>query len=225
MVIAVIATAVILFMIIYNHNFEYHYAWSHSSVNLAVHYMVACFWEGQEGSFLIWTLWNALLGFVLIGTNKKWEAPVMTVFALVQVFLTSMILGIVIGDFKLGSSPFILLRDVLSDPRFLINPNFVPADGTGLNPLLQNYWMVIHPPMTFLGFSLTLVPFSFCIAGLWRKDFTDWIRPALPWTIFGGVILGTAIIMGAYWAYETLNLGAIGIGILWKMPSMYLGWC
>lgn len=205
--IAVIATAVILFLIIYNHNFEYHYAWSHSSVNLAAHYMIACFWEGQEGSFLIWTLWNALLGFVLIGTNKKWEAPVMTVFALVQVFLTSMILGIVIGDFKLGSSPFILLRDVLSDPRFLINPNFVPTDGTGLNPLLQNYWMVIHPPMTFLGFSLTLVPFSFCIAGLWRKDFTDWIRPALPWTIFGGVILGTAIIMGAYWAYETLNFG------------------
>ncbi len=205
--IAVIATAVTLFLIIYNHNFEYHYAWSHSSVNLAVHYMIACFWEGQEGSFLIWTLWNALLGFVLIGTNKKWEAPVMTVFALVQVFLTSMILGIVIGDFKLGSSPFILLRDVLIDPRFLINPNFVPEDGTGLNPLLQNYWMVIHPPMTFLGFSLTLVPFSFCIAGLWRKDFTDWVRPALPWTIFGGVILGTAIIMGGYWAYETLNFG------------------
>ncbi len=205
--IAVISTAVTLFLIIYNHNFEYHYAWSHSSINLSVEYMIACFWEGQEGSFLIWTLWNALLGFVLIGTNKKWEAPVMTVFALVQVFLTSMILGIVIGDFKLGSSPFILLRDVLIDPRFLINPNFVPEDGTGLNPLLQNYWMVIHPPMTFLGFSLTLVPFSFCIAGLWRKDFTDWIRPALPWTIFGGVILGTAIIMGGYWAYETLNFG------------------
>ena len=205
--IAVIATAVILFLIIYNHYFEYHYAWSHSSVNLTVHYMIACFWEGQEGSFLIWTVWNALLGFVLIGTNKKWEAPVMTVFSLVQAFLTSMILGIVIGDLKIGSSPFMLLRDVVQDPRFLINPNFVPEDGTGLNPLLQNYWMVIHPPMTFLGFALTLVPFSFCIAGLWRKDFKDWIRPALPWTIFGGVILGTAIIMGGYWAYETLNFG------------------
>lgn len=205
--IAVIATAVTLFLIIYNHYFEYHYAYSHSSVNLAVHYMIACFWEGQEGSFLIWTVWNALLGFVLIGTNKKWEAPVMTVFSLVQAFLTSMILGIVIGDFKIGSSPFMLLRDVVDWPVFLINPNFVPEDGTGLNPLLQNYWMVIHPPMTFLGFALTLVPFSFCIAGLWRKDFKDWIRPALPWTIFGGVILGTAIIMGGYWAYETLNFG------------------
>ncbi len=204
---AVIGTAVVLFMIIYNHYFEYHYAWSHSSINLAVHYMIACFWEGQEGSFLIWSVWNALLGFVLIKTNKKWEAPVMTVFAAVQAFLASMILGVVIGDVKIGSSPFMLLRDVINDPVFLINPNFVPEDGTGLNPLLQNYWMVIHPPMTFLGFACTLVPFSFAIAGLWRKDYKDWVRPALPWTIFGGVILGTAIIMGAYWAYETLNFG------------------
>ncbi|HEY9117209.1 MAG TPA: cytochrome c biogenesis protein CcsA, partial [Roseivirga sp.] len=204
---AVLGTAVVLFTIIYNHYFEYHYAWSHSSRNLATHYMIACFWEGQEGSFLIWSVWNALLGFILIKTNKKWEAPVMTVFSIVQAFLASMILGIVIGDVKLGSSPFLLLRDVMSDAVFLINPDFVPEDGTGLNPLLQNYWMVIHPPMTFLGFALTLIPFSFCIAGLWRKDFKDWIRPALPWTIFGGVVLGTAIVMGAYWAYETLNFG------------------
>ena len=205
--ISVLGTAVTLFIIIYNNYFEYHYAWSHASKDLAVHYMIACFWEGQEGSFLIWSVWNALLGFILIKTNKKWEAPVMTVFATVQVFLASMILGVVIGDLKLGSSPFLLLRDVMNDPVFLINPNFVPEDGTGLNPLLQNYWMVIHPPMTFLGFACTLIPFSFCIAGLWRKDFKDWIRPALPWTIFGGVILGTAIVMGAYWAYETLNFG------------------
>lgn len=204
---AVLGTAVTLFLIIYNNYFEYHYAWSHASKDLAVHYMIACFWEGQEGSFLIWSVWNALLGFVLIKTNKKWEAPVMTVFSAVQVFLASMILGVVIGDFKLGSSPFLLLRDIMNDAVFLINPNFVPEDGTGLNPLLQNYWMVIHPPMTFLGFALTLIPFSFCIAGLWRKDYKDWIRPALPWTIFGGVILGTAIVMGAYWAYETLNFG------------------
>jgi len=204
---SVIGTVVVLFLIIYNNYFEYHYAYSHSSVNLATHYMIACFWEGQEGSFLIWSLWNALLGFILIKTNKKWEAPVMTVFACVQAFLASMILGVVIGDIKIGSSPFMLLREVSNDPRFLINPNFIPEDGTGLNPLLQNYWMVIHPPMTFLGFACTLIPFSFVIAGLWKKEYKDWVRPALPWTIFGGVILGTAIIMGGYWAYETLNFG------------------
>lgn len=204
---AIISVAAVLFAIIYNNYFEYHYAWSHSSLNLAAHYMIACFWEGQEGSFMVWAVWQALLGFVIIKTNKKWEAPVMTVFAIVQAFLASMILGVVFGDIKLGSSPFLLLRDVISDPIFIINPDFVPADGTGLNPLLQNYWMVIHPPTLFLGFATTLIPFSYAIAGLWTGKYKEWIRPALPWAIFSAVILGVGILMGGYWAYETLNFG------------------
>ena len=53
-------------------------------------------------------------------------------------------------------------------------------------PLLQNYWMVIHPPTLFLGFALTLVPFAFAIAGLWKSELTDWVKPALPWTLVGG---------------------------------------
>lgn len=203
-IIGVVAT---LFSMIFNNYFEYHYVWSHASKNLPNHFIIASFWEGQEGSFLLWLFWNALLGFVIVKTNKKWEAPVMTVFAVVQAFLASMILGVVFGDLKIGSSPFLLLRDVISDPVFLINPDFVPKDGTGLNPLLQNYWMVIHPPMTFLGFACTLIPFSYCIAGLWTRQYKEWVRPALPWTIFGAMILGTAIIMGGYWAYETLNFG------------------
>jgi len=83
----------------------------------------------------------------------------------------------------------------------------VPKDGNGLNALLQNYWMVIHPPTLFLGFALTLVPFAFAIAGLWKKELTTWIKPALPWTSLGGAVLGVGIMMGAYWAYETLNFG------------------
>ncbi|MFT6054921.1 MAG: cytochrome c-type biogenesis protein CcmF, partial [Roseivirga sp.] len=205
--ISIVGVVATLFAIIWNNYFEYHYAWSHASENLPNYYIIASFWEGQEGSFLLWLFWNTLLGLVIIKTNKKWEAPVMTVFAVVQAFLASMILGVVFGDLKIGSSPFLLLRDVLADPIFLINPDFVPADGTGLNPLLQNYWMVIHPPMTFLGFACTLIPFSFCIAGLWTGQYKEWVRPALPWTIFGAMILGTAIIMGGYWAYETLNFG------------------
>jgi cytochrome c-type biogenesis protein CcmF len=130
------------------------------------------------------------------------------VFAGVQLFLTSMILGVVLLNVKIGSSPFILLRDFLTDlPVFKLNPNFVPKDGTGLNPLLQNYWMVIHPPTLFLGFALTLVPFAFAIAGLWKGEFSKWIKPALPWALFGGLVLGVGIMMGAYWAYETLNFG------------------
>ena len=206
---SVIGVVVVLFTIIYNHYFEYHYAYSHSSLNLPTHYMISCFWEGQEGSFLLWTFWNAVLGVVLINTNKSWEAPFATVFALVQAFLTSMILGVVVPilNVKIGSDPFILLRDAVQAPIFEINPDFVPTDGTGLNPLLQNYWMVIHPPTLFLGFSATLIPFSFCISGLWQHKYKEWIKPALPWTLFAALVLGIGILMGGYWAYETLNFG------------------
>lgn len=206
---AVFGICVTLFTIIANHYFEYHYAYSHSDKKLPSYYLISTFWNGQEGSFLLWMFWHAVLGIVLIYTNKFWEAPVMTVFAAVQAFLASMILGVVIPglEFKIGSSPFILLRDAMPDPIFKVQPDFVPADGNGLNPLLQNYWMVIHPPTLFLGFATTLIPFSFCIAGLWLKKYQEWVRPALPWALFSGAILGLGILMGGYWAYETLNFG------------------
>ncbi len=209
----ILGVVMALFYIIYNHLYEYHYAWNHSSNNLPIHYMISCFWEGQEGSFLLWMFWHALLGAILIVTNKSWEAPVMAIFMAVQAFLCSMILGIVVFGIKIGSDPFILLRDAMphipvfqeGSPNY--NPNFVPEDGTGLNPLLQNYWMVIHPPTLFLGFATTLIPFAYCMAGLWQKRFKEWVRPALPWALFSGAILGLGILMGGYWAYETLNFG------------------
>lgn len=207
---AVLGICVSLFVIIANHYFEYHYAYSYSDSKLPDHYLVSTFWNGQEGSFLLWMFWQAALGIVIINTNRFWEGPVMTVFALVQAFLASMILGVVLPvlDSRIGSSPFILLREAMHDaPIFISQPDFIPEDGNGLNPLLQNYWMVIHPPTLFLGFATTLVPFSFCIAGLWLKKYRDWVRPALPWALFAGAVLGLGILMGGYWAYETLNFG------------------
>jgi cytochrome c-type biogenesis protein CcmF len=67
--------------------------------------------------------------------------------------------------------------------------------------------MTIHPPTLFLGFALTVVPFAYAIAGLWKKDFINWIKPALPWTYTGVAILGTGILMGGAWAYEALSFG------------------
>jgi cytochrome c-type biogenesis protein CcmF len=204
-----------LLSIIFNHYFEYHYAWDNSSWSLPLGYAISCFWQDQEGSFLLWMFWNVVLGVLLINTtlrktrNVGIEAPTMTIFALVQVFLASMILGVVIwGDFKVGSSPFLTLRESMPNiPIWKTNPDFIPKDGNGLNPLLQNYWMVIHPPTLFLGFAMTLVPFAFCMAGLWKKQYTEWIKPALPWTLTAAVVLGTGIMMGGIWAYETLNFG------------------
>ena len=203
-----------LFWIIYNHYFEYHYAWSHSSLHLPTHYMISCFWEGQEGSFLLWMFWHAVLGLVLLFTAKKWTGPVLGTIAAVQAFLSSMVLGVYIFGYKIGFSPFILIREMpeniglpwteISDylTRF---PSFM--DGTGLNPLLQNYWMTIHPPTLFLGFASTIVPFAFAIGALLRKDYKGWIKPALPWAFFSVSILGTGILMGGAWAYEALSFG------------------
>jgi cytochrome c-type biogenesis protein CcmF len=205
---AILGIGACLFYIIYNHYFEYHYAWSHSSRTLPVYYIISCFWEGQEGSFWLWAFWQAFLGIILIFRAKSWENSVMTVMALSQVFLCSMLLGVEILGAKIGSSPFILLRDAMDAPIFSRADylSLIP-DGNGLNPLLQNYWMVIHPPTLFLGFAAMIVPFAYGIAGMWEKRYKEWIGPALPWSLFAVVVLGTGIIMGSFWAYEALNFG------------------
>ena len=212
--IAVIGIISCMFIMIYNHYFEYQYVWQHSSKSLPTHYMISCFWEGQEGSFLLWIFWNIILGLLLIKTAKKWEGPVLTIISAIQVFLSSMIIGIYVLGIKIGSSPFILVRNLdenlglpwtQMENYLQIVPQFM--DGRGLNPLLQNYWMVIHPPVLFLGFSLTMVPFCYAIGALWKKEYSKWVNQALPWTYAGIMVLGTGILMGGAWAYESLSFG------------------
>ena len=218
-IISVIGIFVALYFIISNHRFEYKYAWQHSNYQLPMQYILACFWEGQEGSFLLWSFWHCVLGGIIILREKKWEAPVMTTISFMQFALATMVIGIYFFDFKIGSNPFVLMRDqgMLSPEQFPIGfdseghlrsdyLSFI-RDGNGLNPLLQNYWMTIHPPVLFLGFASTLVPFAFAIAGLWKKDYGGWVLPARPWALFSAGILGLGIMMGAAWAYESLTFG------------------
>lgn len=200
-----------LFYMLVNQMYEYHYVWQHSNSEMPLRYIFSCFWEGQEGSFLLWTFWHVVLSFFLLRRIGRWESPVMASISSVQVFLSSMLLGVYILDYKLGSNPFaVLLRehpDFASLPLFR-NANYLEMlDGRGLNPLLQNYWMTIHPPTLFLGFASTLIPFAFAVAGLVRKEYTEWMKPALPWAFFGVMILGTGILMGGAWAYEALSFG------------------
>lgn len=198
----------ILFYIISNHLFEYKYAWQHSSIFLETKYLLACFWEGQEGSFLLWSVWHCVLGLILIKKAETWEAPVMAIVSIAQFCLATMIAGIYIFGHKIGSSPFVLLRNEMDAPIFS-RPNYLSFinDGNDLNPLLQNYWMVIHPPVLFMGFASVIIPFAYAIAGLWTKKYGDWTRPALPWALFSAAILGLGIMMGAMWAYESLTFG------------------
>ncbi len=197
-----------LYYIIISNDFRFYYAFQHSSKLLPVYFKISSFWEGQEGSFLLWMFWNVLIGlYFSLQKKSKWTTSVMIVLGLIQLVLSSMILGIVFGDLKVGSSPFALLKDVISAPIFQIDPNFIPEDGTGLNPLLQNYWMVIHPPTLFLGFAVCVVPFAYAVSSLRVRDFINWVAPAKKWLLLSIIILGVGIMMGAYWAYETLNFG------------------
>jgi cytochrome c-type biogenesis protein CcmF len=209
--ISVISIFAILLHLLFNHRYEYHYVWEHSNNEMRMKYILSCLWEGQEGSFLLWTFWNVVLGNLLIRLAKDWEPTVMAIFALVQVFLASMVLGIQVNDtLVIGSNPFTLTRlhpDFVNMPFTKMADYLTKIQGRGLNPLLQNYWMVIHPPTLFLGFASTLVPFAYAIAGLWRKKYTEWLKPALPWTFFGIMVLGTGILMGGAWAYEALSFG------------------
>jgi cytochrome c-type biogenesis protein CcmF len=171
-------------------------------------YIFSAFWEGQEGSFLLWMFWHVMLGTVVVSTAGKWESGVMTWLAGIQVVLVSMIAGVYFADnFRMGSSPFNLLRNTMDAPVFL-NPNYLSLiTGNGLNPLLQNYWMTIHPPTLFLGFASVSIPFCFAMTGLWKKEHTEWLKPVMPWTLFSTAILGTGILMGGAWAYEALSFG------------------
>ncbi|MBN8681082.1 MAG: cytochrome c biogenesis protein CcsA [Chitinophagales bacterium] len=196
-----------LFYILANKYYEYQYAWANVSDDLPQQYIFSAFWKEQQGSFLLWSFWNIILGLVILLRGGKWETPVLAVIALSEVFIASMILGLYFGDFRLGASPFDLLRDTMDAPIFKQEDYLTKIKGNGLNPLLQNYWMTIHPPTLFLGFASTVVPFAYAMAGLWLKEHREWLRPALKWSLFSGAILGLGILMGAAWAYEALSFG------------------
>jgi cytochrome c-type biogenesis protein CcmF len=273
----ILVILLIFYMMIMKH-YEYDYVWSHVSNTLAFKYTFAAFWEGQEGSFLLWMFWHSILGFILIKTAGKWEQPVMAVLSFVQIFFVFFILGLYfdggdpaatsysflgniygrsgfvwllftllfytlyrknngsskvlfkylsftpsilllclifggcyhLGEVRLGGSPFMLMRDVHFAPIFN-SANYMQSEsmqnGTGLNPLLQNYWMTIHPPTLFLGFATTIVPAAYAIAGLWKGAHKEWMEPALKWALISAAILGTGILMGGVWAYEALSFG------------------
>jgi cytochrome c-type biogenesis protein CcmF len=210
--------AAYLLYLILTHQFQYNYIWNYSSTDLPTPLLVSTFYAGQEGSFSLWALYTSIIGVFLMNyTGKRgYEPEVMAVWSCVLTFLLLMLIV---------KNPFAMIWDAF--PKDLIHTgvpppgteNYVwldqakgiwaqfPVQGRGLNPLLQNYWMVIHPQVLFTGFTSMAVPYTFAVAGLMRKDYQTWVRVAKPWTVFGAAVLGTGIILGGYWAYETLGWG------------------
>ncbi|MFQ5870137.1 MAG: cytochrome c biogenesis protein CcsA, partial [Candidatus Zixiibacteriota bacterium] len=157
----------------------------YSSTDLALLLKVSAFWGAQEGSFLLWLWFASLLGLWVMKRAKSHEGWVMFFYLLCQLFLFVMLFV---------KSPFAKLT-------------FTPVEGRGLNPLLQNFWMVIHPPIVFVGYAALAIPFSFALSSLITDEYKRWVKTALPWVIFSAVTLGIGIFIGGYWAYETLGWG------------------
>ena len=215
---AVISFCALLLSYILTHQFQYTYVWNYSSTDLPTPLLVSTFYAGQEGSFSLWALYTTIIGMILMQYSSKrgYEPEVMFVWSMILGFLLLMLIV---------KNPFELIWDTF--PGDLLRTGAVPAgvtnfmwidqakgiwgqfpvEGKGLNPLLQNYWMVIHPQILFTGFSSMAVPYTFAVAGLLRKDYQSWVRVAKPWLVFGAAVLGTGIILGGYWAYETLGWG------------------
>lgn len=195
------ASGLILFqsaMLMYgilNHYFEWIYVFSYSSKDLPLHYLISVFWAGQEGTFLLWLLFGSAYGIYIIKNSKEDEPLVMSFMSLIQAFIVFILIN---------KSPFAYVWEV--------NPlgfefNRIPIDGNGLNPLLQDPWMVIHPPILFSGYSSSMIMFAFAMSALIRNKHDDWIRNAFPYTLFVSLSLGAGIILGGYWAYTTLGWG------------------
>lgn len=193
----VLASAYLLNLIL-SHQFQFTYVWEYSSRDLGTALLMSTFYAGQEGSFLLWTLFAVITGVFLLTYIKKYkgfESPVMMTYSLIITFLTFLLIL---------KSPFNYVWETFPGEASV---GFTPEDGRGLNPILQNFWMVIHPPVLFLGFVGMAVPFALAIGALLNNKFNEWVGIATPWLLYGTGILGLGIILGGYWAYGVLGWG------------------
>jgi cytochrome c-type biogenesis protein CcmF len=203
----------LLFLII-KHQYQYTYVFHNSSNDLSTGLLISSSFAGQEGSFLLWVFFLSIIGIFLLSFVRKYdcESHVMGIYIIIIAFL--LLLIIVKSPFEKVWETFpesIRTGEIpkTGDIIYLgINKYFIiPPDGNGLNPLLQNFWMQIHPPILFLGFALMAVPFSYAISALLRKEYKNWINQAIPWILLASTILACGIILGGFWAYETLGWG------------------
>src|SRR5450759_3860245 len=188
---AVLLSGIVRVVAAFNYDFSIAYLFHHSNRDLPAAYKFAVLWSGQEGSLLFWSLLLAGYGFVLrlrYKTDQRLFAHASVVIASVQVF-------------------FLLILNFAAHP-FAIMQGSLPADGSGLNPLLQYPEMVIHPPMLYLGYVGFTVPFAFALGALaMRHPGEKWIHITRRWTMVTWGFLTCGIFLGAHWAYSVLGWG------------------
>lgn len=184
------ATVILLFGLLTD-QFQIAYIWNSSERSLPTFYKLAALWGGQAGSLLFWTL---LLGLFSTAAALTFRYSQRTLMPFVNATMLATLLF------------FLVLLVFSANPFEQIG--VVPSDGRGLNPLLQNYWMVIHPVMLYLGWVGLSVPFAFAVAALLSKRLDRrWVRTVRRWTLIPWMFLSAGIIMGSQWAYMELGWG------------------
>ncbi|MFC1847071.1 heme lyase CcmF/NrfE family subunit, partial [Chloroflexota bacterium] len=186
------ASVIVLLIALISHNFEIEYVKNYTSTDMTLPYLISALWAGNAGSLLFWGWIVSLCAAVVVLRRKKQGqelVPYATIIVLaVQAF-------------------FLLLLIFTQNPFVRLDP--VPVEGVGLNPLLENPGMIIHPPLLLAGFAVLTVPFGYAIAALITRKLgdNDWLVAARRWALLGWIALGLGNLIGAWWAYAELGWG------------------
>ena len=182
-----LASLYLLYLLL-THDFNNLYVATHSNRSLPLAYLISAFWAGQEGSLLLWGWLTSITTLIVVRRPRsvdKFKPYVATILVIIQLF-------------------FVITMIFASNP--FENLGFTPVDGQGLNPLLQDPGMVIHPPTLFVGYALIAVPFAYAIAGLITKD-EDWLKHVRNWALVSWLFLSLGIALGGWWSYHVLGWG------------------
>ncbi len=185
-----LSVLVLLFALI-GHNFQLEYVASYSSTNMSLPYLVSALWAGNAGSLLLWAWILSVFSLVAVIRKQNVNKELISTATFVLMFVLAFFI--------------ILLLSVLNPFTTLAEP---PAEGVGLNPLLENPGMIFHPPFLLDGYVALTVPFSFAIAALvTRRLGNEWVSTVRRWSLFSWLLLGVGNLIGAWWAYVELGWG------------------
>jgi cytochrome c-type biogenesis protein CcmF len=181
---------------ILNHNFSFAYVYNNSSLDMPFYLLVSSFFAGQEGSYLLWAIFIAAVALVFRSQSKKLgiERSSMALISLMLVF---------IGILLIFKNPFIYVWEAFPNAA----EGMIPKDGRSLNPVLENFWMAIHPPVLFAGYAMLSIVFAITAAGFGKEYKDSYLLILQKWTLAASAVLGIGIALGGFWAYETLGWG------------------
>lgn len=185
-----LSVAILLYALL-THNFQIEYVALYTSRDLSLPYLISALWAGNDGSLLFWAWLLSICGIIVV-LQKRDVGGKLVPYASVIILLTQAF--------------FLILLLSVSNPFHQLP--FIPAEGRGLNPLLENPGMIIHPPLLLAGYVAFTVPFAFAIAALLSRRLGDeWIIAIRRWMLMAWLFLGIGNILGAWWAYVELGWG------------------